>query len=62
MSLSEPPLASEAANTPEKAAFALRGSSFSATLPLYSGFIRSLQSAGTCLTTSRFAPKPITPQ
>ena len=41
MSSALPPLASDAAITPAKAAPALRGSSLSATLPLYSGFFRS---------------------
>ena len=51
MSSGLPPLASDAAITPAKAAPALRGSSLSATLPLYSGFFRSANVFGAFFTT-----------
>ncbi len=46
MLLSEPPLDSAAAKTPEKAALACVGSPFRATSPLYSGLSRSAKVFG----------------
>ena len=62
MSSREPPLARAADQTAEKAAFARRGSPLRATLPLYSGFLRSAQRCGTVLTTFRLIPNAMTPK
>ena len=61
MSSSEPPFATEAAKTAANAEPDSRGSPFSATLPLYSGFFRSAQLAGSGATFV-FAPSETAPQ
>ena len=60
--LSEPPLASAAANTPETAEFEVSGLPLSATLFLYAGFSRSLKVFGAGLTRFELKPIEIAPQ
>src|SRR5207244_11591180 len=61
MSSKDPPLASAAANTAEKAAFALVGSPLSATLPLYAGSLRSAKDAGHLVILAESQPIEIYP-
>ena len=57
----DPPLAREAAQTPEMAWLLWVGSPDRATCPLYSGLSRSAQSFGTFLTTAVFVSNARTP-